>query len=325
MKLPMLIGLAGKAGAGKDTVARYLWMQHKYERVAIACPLKEMLIAALDKTPPPDWIPTQGNWREKLYGSQPKTQFVRWLLQFVGTDIVRNHIDTSYWVDHLEHKLDELMWKGVGVVVTDMRFRLEADFVQSLGGKVWRIIRPEEFRSEHGGHVSETELDNYNYWDATIINDGTREQLYERVEKELKVSDQSHILVALEVCREEVREGARTIASLLKDNKHLVITIESLQRQIAEMTFQLDQVSIAFKGENDRATSLQRERQGYYDEASEGWSKFRKAQLAVERLRGALGDKEVEWSAGPYRNKCPWCDGLHPDHKRDCKRQEVLA
>ncbi len=33
--------------------------------------------------------------------------------------------------------------------------------------------------------------------------------------------------------------------------------------------------------------SLQRERQGYYDEASEGWSKFREAQREVERLKAA--------------------------------------
>ena len=45
----------------------------------------------------------------------------------------------------------------------------------------------------------------------------------------------------------------------------------------------------------------------------------------IATLREALGDKEVEWSSGPYRNKCPWCDGLYPTHRQDCKRQEVLG
>ena len=44
----------------------------------------------------------------------------------------------------------------------------------------------------------------------------------------------------------------------------------------------------------------------------------------IATLREALGNKEVEWSSGPYRNKCPWCDGLYPTHRQDCKRQEVL-
>ena len=44
------------------------------------------------------------------------------------------------------------------------------------------------------------------------------------------------------------------------------------------------------------------------------------------RIKGT----EVEWAAGPYRNKCPWCDGLYPDHKDDCalirmKMQNILA
>jgi len=32
------------------------------------------------------------------------------------------------------------------------------------------------------------------------------------------------------------------------------------------------------------------------------------------RIKGT----EAEWAAGPYRNKCPWCDGLYPTHKDDC-------
>ena len=45
----------------------------------------------------------------------------------------------------------------------------------------------------------------------------------------------------------------------------------------------------------------------------------------VQKIREALGNKDVEWSSGPYRNKCPWCDGLYPTHREDCKRQETLT
>jgi dephospho-CoA kinase len=39
----MLIGLSGKAGAGKDTVADYLVRCYKFQRMAFADPMKRFL------------------------------------------------------------------------------------------------------------------------------------------------------------------------------------------------------------------------------------------------------------------------------------------
>lgn len=46
--------------------------------------------------------------------------------------------------------------------------------------------------------------------------------------------------------------------------------------------------------------------------------------LAIAALREALENKDVEWSSGPERNKCPWCNGLYQDHRPNCERQEAL-
>jgi dephospho-CoA kinase len=35
-----LIGITGKARSGKDTIARHLWAQHAFTRIAFADPLK---------------------------------------------------------------------------------------------------------------------------------------------------------------------------------------------------------------------------------------------------------------------------------------------
>ena len=36
----MLIGITGKAGVGKDTVAEHLWHKHSFVRIGLADPLK---------------------------------------------------------------------------------------------------------------------------------------------------------------------------------------------------------------------------------------------------------------------------------------------
>ena len=45
MRDPLIIGLIGRAGAGKDTAADYLCTAHGFERYAFAQPLKTMLEA----------------------------------------------------------------------------------------------------------------------------------------------------------------------------------------------------------------------------------------------------------------------------------------
>ena len=56
------------------------------------------------------------------------------------------------------------------------------------------------------------------------------------------------------------------------------------------------------------------------------WSHGRISELEAEngRLREALANKDVEWSSGPERNKCPWCNGLYEEHRPNCERQKAL-
>ncbi len=67
--------------------------------------------------------------------------------------------------------------------------------------------------------------------------------------------------------------------------------------------------------------------QGYYNEASEGWSKFRRAELQVGELMSLL--KKYEWadSSGPESVKiCPEC-GQDKDygHNNDCILAKVVG
>ena len=48
---------------------------------------------------------------------------------------------------------------------------------------------------------------------------------------------------------------------------------------------------------------------------------------SLERQNRQLAStlKEVEWvHTGSGGMECPWCHGLYPDHRPDCRRQGIL-
>ena len=100
----------------------------------------------------------------------------RLLLQLLGTECGRDIIHPNIWVnatmaDYTEHS----NW-----IISDVRFPNEAKVIKDKGGILIRINRNIglEFM-----HESETALDNYNDWDYTIDNDGTIENLIEKVKQ----------------------------------------------------------------------------------------------------------------------------------------------
>ncbi len=44
----------------------------------------------------------------------------------------------------------------------------------------------------------------------------------------------------------------------------------------------------------------------------------------VSTLTNLLSDEAVEWSTGPYRNRCPWCDEMHGTHRETCPQKAAL-
>ena len=131
----MLIGLHGKAGAGKDTVADYLYHRHSYGRIAFAGPLKDMLIVF-------------GIGRHVLDDRDQKEQVIEWigksprqLMQSLGTEWGRNLVGEDIWIRHAEHRLALQRRIGVKVCFTDCRFENEAAWIRAQGGVIWHIAR----------------------------------------------------------------------------------------------------------------------------------------------------------------------------------------
>jgi hypothetical protein len=60
------------------------------------------------------------------------------------------------------------------VVVPDLRFRNEVEWLRRLGGLLVKVVRP---RRDGDGHASETELTAFTGWDLVLTNDGTLAEL----------------------------------------------------------------------------------------------------------------------------------------------------
>lgn len=156
----MLIGLAGSMGAGKDTVASILVRDHGFTRLAFADAIKDMLLK-LDPFVP--W--TGGGIRlSKLMGDIKATTVdemkhlpeVRRMLQALGVAI--RDIDPFFWVDTVYGKLANYP----RVVITDVRFPNEVEWVNSLTAPVYRVVGFREGIPDlFSDHISEKALDGY--------------------------------------------------------------------------------------------------------------------------------------------------------------------
>lgn len=154
-----LIGLSGRAGAGKDTLASHL-APFGYVRVAFADPLREMALAIDPLVALSPWdraasmrlsdYVTAAGW-----DAAKRHPEVRRFLQRLGTEGVRHHLGDDTWVRLAEARIADL--GDVPVVVTDVRYPNEVDLVRRLGGLWVHVNRPDAVTVP--GHVSETSLD----------------------------------------------------------------------------------------------------------------------------------------------------------------------
>ena len=169
----ILIGIIGKKGHGKDALATAIdnATDRKVVKLAFAKVLKEAagLIFALSE--------------EQLHGDQKEVLDPRWgktpreLMQLFGTEVGRA-IDAQVWVKSVELQAARI-WEAdptAIIIVTDVRFKNEADFVLRSRGLLVRIARPEGQAGRFGDHASEQEQEGIPAH-VRVENDGTLAQL----------------------------------------------------------------------------------------------------------------------------------------------------
>jgi hypothetical protein len=126
----------------------------------------------------------------------------RWILQYWGTEVCRNHFHNDIWVASVENKLRQAK---DNIVITDCRFANEVNSLKKVGAITVRVNRgqpPEWYdaavsynKGEWGNmswSISKAKLDRHNVhaseyssvgleYDYYIDNNGTIDELHKQI------------------------------------------------------------------------------------------------------------------------------------------------
>ena len=159
-----IIGISGSANSGKDHVARNHFVEARgYKNVSFANHFK---IEAIAKG--------SAEYDEVFVTKPPR---VRRLLQLIGTEQGRKLWGPDVWIDtaFCWIKLWNQQWGMDKFIVPDVRFPNEAEAIQKVGGKVFRVVSNQAQNNlieRDKTHSSETSLtDDDTIFDGIIPND----------------------------------------------------------------------------------------------------------------------------------------------------------
>lgn len=178
-----IVGLVGPKRSGKDTAAAALVEQREFVRIGFADQVKELALRInpiIGRDHGAYWRQARlAEWVGKVGGEAAKNvPEVRRFLQELGTG-VRDVVGERSWVTAWSNTAAPAAacWP---VVVPDVRFLNEADYLRQQNAQVLliRITRPGLDLSDT--HVSETEQTGIQC-DAELINNGTPEDLHAKV------------------------------------------------------------------------------------------------------------------------------------------------
>jgi len=177
----MLIGLVGPINSGKDTVAERLVTHHGYKRDSFAKSLKDAVSSMFnwDREMLEGNTESSRHWREqpdKFWSEKMGKEITpRWVLQYFGTEVMRQGMYDAIWVDSVIGR-----YKGDKTVISDTRFQNEIKTIKAHGGIVVLVKREEiptrEEMQKQGIHQSEWDWVGSDF-DYTIDNTSSLEGL----------------------------------------------------------------------------------------------------------------------------------------------------
>lgn len=170
-----LIGITGKARSGKDTIAKHLFTQYGFTRIAFADPLKLAAQQMFGLTREQTWNDDLKEQIIPFWGKSPRQIF-----QLLGTEASKPVFGDDIWVKRWQ--LTYTMFCNTDhVVVPDVRVDIEADALRALGGVIIEVRRGTGLVGSTGNHVSERGLSTLP--EFVIDNSGSIEDLHRQVER----------------------------------------------------------------------------------------------------------------------------------------------
>lgn len=212
-----VIGLVGFIGSGKGTAGDILMRDCGYKKFAFADSLKDAVSSIFlwprgllegDSEASRQFREQVDPWWSKRLGYEVTPRLI---LQKFGTEACRNNIADNIWIAALEKRIQGYQ----DVVITDVRFPNEIEFVRSAGGKIIRIKRgpePEWYNDAIFWNKMEGESPNLKntmkernihpseykwvgeHLDTTIENEGTVDELKEKIISTLTTFEKQTII-----------------------------------------------------------------------------------------------------------------------------------
>lgn len=168
-----IIGIHSKARSGKDTIANFILALRGGYIYSFADPIRAMIAAIGIDMRDPYWQEHKEDLIPAL-GVSPRR-----LMQTLGTEWGRNLINPNIWIIMATQNLLRF---GNGMIIPDVRFENEADWVRSNGGVLIHVERPNAPKIE--AHDSEKGVEfRADLGDLKIVNSGTLEDLHEKVRR----------------------------------------------------------------------------------------------------------------------------------------------
>lgn len=167
-----IIGLAGQARSGKTTVADYLCTAG-FHQLAFADPIVDALVSILD-------VPVEYRTHKKELPIPGFDFSYRKAAQTLGTDWGRRMLDPDLWIQVMANRIKSAADDSDSIVISDVRFENEANWIRSQGGELWHVTRP-GFDGGVRKHASENGIE-IRQGEAVLINDKTIEDLYGQVD-----------------------------------------------------------------------------------------------------------------------------------------------
>jgi len=142
----MIIGVIGFIGSGKGTAADILVKKHGFTKISFADTVKDATAAIFgwqrpllegDTDESRAWRETKDEWWSEKFGYDISPRLA---LQMMGTEAGRNVFHQDLWIYALERKM--AMYPNV--VIADVRFPNEIDFIKSKGGFIVRVTRGDD-------------------------------------------------------------------------------------------------------------------------------------------------------------------------------------
>lgn len=169
----MIIALTGYKKTGKDTIADYLVEKYGFIKLSFAENLKNIL-------------KTMFNWTDEHFSQKLKeindpiwNVSPREMMQFFGTNVIRNQLKINTNINDKQYNyhikklyLDNIHnFKNKNIVISDLRFHNEQEFIHSLNGKIFRIDR-KIIKNSFSLHESESYIKDIKY-DLLINNNNS--------------------------------------------------------------------------------------------------------------------------------------------------------